>query len=360
MSDERRMLSSAAADLLGDLCTPDTVRGAEQTGWEQATWSALVGAGFHLVGVPEEAGGSGGDIADACALLEVAGAYAAPVPLAENGMLGGWALAQAGLALPAGPLTVAPGHPDDVVRLEPDGSGWRLRARVRRVPWASAAEVVVLLTEPDGESGHTHMVSLPREQATVTAGTNLAGEPRQTLAFDGRLDGDRVAVAPEGLDADTMRLRGKLSRCALIAGALGRVSTLTTQYTNTREQFGRPVARFQAVQAHLVRIAEQAQAAMTAQRTAAFNAVVRLDDFDVAAAAVVAGDAATTAAASAHQAHGAIGMTREYELAQLTRRLWSWRDEYGGEPYWADRLGRGIAAAGADALWPRIATGRTA
>ena len=50
-------------------------------------------------------------------------------------------------------------------------------------------------------------------------------------------------------------------------------------------------------------------------------------------------------------------MTKEYELGQLSRRLWSWRDEFGGERYWSRELGRQLAAEGADALWPRISTG---
>ena len=60
---------------------------------------------------------------------------------------------------------------------------------------------------------------------------------------------------------------------------------------------------------------------------------------------------------AAHQAHGAMGMTKEYELGQLTRRLWSWRDEFGSERWWGRELGRQLAGAGADELWPRISTG---
>jgi acyl-CoA dehydrogenase len=50
-------------------------------------------------------------------------------------------------------------------------------------------------------------------------------------------------------------------------------------------------------------------------------------------------------------------MTKEYELGQLSRRLWSWRDEFGSERYWSRELGRQLADAGADELWPRISTG---
>ena len=71
----------------------------------------------------------------------------------------------------------------------------------------------------------------------------------------------------------------------------------------------------------------------------------------VAAAKIRAGEAAGSGAAIAHQVHGAIGFTREYSLQQRTRRLWSWRDDFGTETEWADELGRAVVAAGADNLW---------
>lgn len=358
MSDERQMMVSTAEELLADLCTPEAVRAAETTGWDGLTWTALTEADFHLVGVAEAAGGSGGDLADACALLEVAGRHALPLPLAEHGMLGAWALTSSGLDLGPGVITVAPGRPDDEVSLEQGRSGWRLRATLHRVPWAEQATTVVLLARPDGGRGPVHVVSLPRAVAELHTGKDMAGQPRDTVVVNTDIGAHLVSAAPDGVDHAAWALRGKLSRCAMTAGALDRVAQLTNRYTGERQQFGRPVARFQAVQSHLVRIAEQAQAARVAQRTAALNGVTRLDLFDVAAAAVVSGEAASVVAAAAHQAHGAIGMTREYELAQLTRRLWTWRDEYGSERVWARRLGEAVSAAGADALWPRIAQGR--
>ena len=49
---------------------------------------------------------------------------------------------------------------------------------------------------------------------------------------------------------------------------------------------------------------------------------------------------------------GAIGFTQEHALHRYTRRLVSWRSEFGGERYWAERLGAEVSARGADALWP--------
>lgn len=357
MSEDRRTLADAANGLFRDLCTPAAVLAAEESGWAPRLWDALVASGFTLVGVPEAVGGSGGDVADACALLTVAGRYAAPVPLAETGLLAGWALSGAGLALPDGPATVAVGRPSDTVELTGSAGAWRLTASVSRVPWGARCERVVLLAEHDGRHW---VVSAPTASATVTAGRNLAAEPRDTLTFSAvGLDDDAVAPAPDGVDLEALRLRGALGRAALISGALARVSELSVRYTQEREQFGRPIARFQAVQAHLVHIAEEAQLAGLASTVAALNAAPVPSFSDVAAAKISASEAATLAARASHQAHGAIGMTKEYELGQLTRRLWSWRDEFGSERYWSRALGQRLAQAGADELWPRISTGRT-
>src|SRR2546430_917720 len=65
-------------------------------------------------------------------------------------------------------------------------------------------------------------------------------------------------------------------------------------------------------------------------------------------------DAVTSATRAAHQAHGAMGVTREYPLHHLTRRLWSWRDEYGSGRWWREWLGLELAAGGALELFATI------
>jgi alkylation response protein AidB-like acyl-CoA dehydrogenase len=74
----------------------------------------------------------------------------------------------------------------------------------------------------------------------------------------------------------------------------------------------------------------------------------------IAAAKIRAGQSAGKAAELAHQLHGAIGFTDEHELHLYTRRLWSWRDEYGSESYWSTRLGEILVRGGADAFWDAL------
>ena len=84
----------------------------------------------------------------------------------------------------------------------------------------------------------------------------------------------------------------------------------------------------------------------------AFRAAERGDArFEIAVAKVRVGEAAGVGAGIAHQTHGAIGFTYEHSLHFATRRLWSWRAEFGSESAWARELGHAVAARGADALW---------
>ena len=336
----------AVADLLDDRCTPEVLEAAERDGWSATVWEPLHAGGFTAVGVPEAAGGAGGSVAEACAVLEAAAPAAAPVPLAETGLLAGRLLATAGLDLPDGPLSTGAG----TVALR-DGS---LAGRLARVPWASAAtRLAVLVEDADGLA----VALIDPATCAITPGHNLAGEPRDSVDLDGVVP---EATAPAPPDArELLARRGALTRAALIAGASRRVLEVTVAYTGERVQFGRPVSRFPAVADHLVRIAEQAEMAAMAARAAAVGAGPDGEPagLDVAAAAAVASEAAGLVAAAAHQATGAMGVTREFALGVLTRRLWSWRDEWGGERAWATDLGRTLAASGADALWPTISRG---
>ena len=90
----------------------------------------------------------------------------------------------------------------------------------------------------------------------------------------------------------------------------------------------------------------------------AFRAADRGDPaFEVAAAKVRTGEAAGLGAGIAHQCHGAIGFTYEHSLHFVTRRLWSWRAEFGAESHWAAHIGREVASRGGEELWPHV-TGR--
>ena len=138
---------------------------------------------------------------------------------------------------------------------------------------------------------------------------------------------------------------------ALMAGAMKRILELAVGYAGERQQFGRPIARFQAVQQGLAVLASETAAAQRATD----GAIECVDEgnllFQIAAAKARVGEAAGVVAEIAHQVHGAMGFTHEHTLHHFTRRLWAWRDECGNESEWQRWLGEQIAGEGADALW---------
>jgi acyl-CoA dehydrogenase len=350
---ERGLLAETADALLTRHCDAAVRQAAEESGWAGGLWDTLEQAGFTRLDVPEAAGGSGGDCADALTLLQAAGRHAVPLPLAESSMLGGWLLAAAGIEVPAGPLSVPVPHPGDELTV----SGGQVSGQLHRVPWGSrAAAVAALAAAPDGS---VLVVALDPGQAAVTTARNLAGEPRDRLVFDGvALAGDRMAAAPPGT-GERLALRGALSRTALLAGACARAASLTVEYAQQRQQFGRPIARFQAIGSRLVQMASEAELAVLTATVAAIQFTARDLDaaFEVGAARVSASRAAAQVGTHAHQVHGAIGMTREYELHHVTRRLLAGRDEWGGGAHWGTQIGEHVLRDGADALWPMVSAG---
>jgi acyl-CoA dehydrogenase len=346
-SELRSLLADTVTRLFTDLVTKEAIEAAEKGTWPDALWRALEEGGLTLPLLPEAQGGAGGTWLDAHVVVRAAGRHTAPVPLAET-ILASWLLAGAGLEVPPGPLTVAPVHRDDSVHLVRAGGGWRLRGSAARVPWGAAAGHVVVVSALDGGT----MIALAAG-ARATADRNLALEPRDTLDL---AEATVVAAAPAGpgVGPDAVTLYGALVRSAQMAGALEGMLEQSARYVMERRQFGRPIGSFQAIQHQLAVLAGHAAAASIAAEHA-FRAAERGDPtFEVAAAKVRVGEAAGIAAGIAHQVHGAIGFTYEHSLHFATRRLWSWRAEFGSESRWAAELGRRVTARGADALWPDL------
>jgi alkylation response protein AidB-like acyl-CoA dehydrogenase len=356
MRDETRMLLESMSRLFEDHCTKAVADAAEGGMFPTALWQAVSESGVPQGGVAD----SGVEWSDLYAVLRVAGRYAAPIPLAET-ILAAWIASSAGFGIDEQPMTVGPVRAGEALRLERDGNGWRLFGRASRLPWGrDAGHLALIATDPDGR---TMVVFGDGVQGArlPAGGANMAGEPRDTYEFAGLgLSGNEVAPAGPGVDQAALYRRGALARAALMAGAMERALDTAVGYAGERKQFGRPIGKFQAVQQNLAVMAGQVAAAGAAADAGV--EALSIDDPDkqeflVAIAKTRVGDAATLASEIAHQVHGAIGFTKEYSLQLSTRRLWSRRDEFGGETEWAAKVGAYICARGADVLWPTLTDG---
>ncbi len=325
-ADVDQLLVETADELFARHGGPDALRELAGGGWSPELWRHVEEIGLASLGVPADAGGSDGSVAHLASVLRMAGRHAVQLPLASTA-IARWALAQAGVPCPDGPLAIAAAGV----------SGGTVSAR--RVPHARDCTIVLVA---DGRVG----VVAPHA-ASISTGTNVAGEPRDDVVTSF----DAVAwVAAEGI-VEAFELRAALAVAAESAGLLEAVRRLTIEHVKTREQFGVALARFPVVRDRLSLLAEYVAAAGAAVDVARAAIAAGRGEVAVPAAKVATADAAREVARIAHQLHGAIGVTVEHTLQVYTRRLWARRDEAGDERLWARRLG--AALVGADA-WRRI------
>jgi acyl-CoA dehydrogenase len=137
-----------------------------------------------------------------------------------------------------------------------------------------------------------------------------------------------------------------------MAGAAHGVLDLTLRHVRERTQFGRPLVKFQAVQHQLSQLAANVVTVDMAA-DAAVLALLRNDSATELTVAAGKGEASSLArqiAAGGHQAHGAMGFTMEYRLGAFTKRLWSWREEFGNERHWHECVA-GLVVSGHGDVW---------
>jgi acyl-CoA dehydrogenase len=329
------------ASLIDDVTSSH--REEQPAGVIPAAWPTLVELGLADVGIPEQDGGSGGTLSNAVELMQALARYGISTPLIEANVAH-WVLAQAGVAT-CGLRTIV------VTAAEVRETDGRLLATLPAVPWArSAANLVVL-----HEDGRGWVVELDQRAVTIEHRANVAGEPRDTV----RLNGARAGTLRLGPSPVLVRARLGVLWSAAICGAVSRVYEMTRGYVHEREQFGRPLVAIPAVASSLAMMRVHVLQTQAGLGRAVECWETLASDLErcanaAAVARITAATAATDVARLGHQLHGAMGITREYPLHRLTRRLWAWRDTETAEHEWARSLGAAALAGGEPALWEEI------
>jgi len=179
--------------------------------------------------------------------------------------------------------------------------------------------------------------------SAASAKREASGVPRNfsaSLSWAADTDRVRLPVEPTTLHAFAAALHA-----ALLSGAIIRVFEITLQYCNDREQFGQSLGKFQAVQHQLAVMAEHATASALAAEAAFRSDSATPPPMAAAMAKSRASEAAVLVSSIAHALHGAIGVTEEYDLQLLTRRLHEWRMAHGSEAFWNPIVGRAVLAS---------------
>jgi alkylation response protein AidB-like acyl-CoA dehydrogenase len=314
-SDEQYLLRDTFREMLRRECTPKHVRAMwdDSSGRSPQRWARLAELGVTGLTIPEEHGGSGMTEVDLVLLLEEAGRALLPEALLEHTAVGAPLLARAGTAaqkqewlprLASGAATVTVGlygspfvadATADLVILEQDGELHALtQDRLTLIPQRSV-------------DGARRLFSVTAETGNDTRMSGSAEHRR--WAFDHAA----AATATE------------------LVGVAGALLDMTVAYVSQREQFGRRVGSFQAVQHKLAETLMVVESARSAVYYAAYALANDLPDASIAAsvAKAYATDAERKANTEALQLHGGIGFTWEHDLHLWLKRGKALELQYG-------------------------------
>ena len=331
-TEEQETVAKVARQLFESRATPERLTELEagEIRHDAALWGELATADLLGIALPESVGGSGGGFLELAVLLSEVGWSVAPVPVYATLVLGADTIARHGDSeikqryLPgvvdgSTILTAAftePGNSDPAApraAARPDGDAWRLDGVKELVPAAQlAAAIVVSARTDDGPA--LFVVDADTDGVTITPVHTTNGEPFATVELANAV-GHRLS---EGSDAvGKLYTRALVGLCATQIGVTERALKLAASYTSEREQFGRPIGSFQAVQQRLADAFIDVEAIRwTTWHAAWLIAEGRPAEREAAIAKFWAAEAGARVTASAQQVHGGMGIDVTYPLSR--------------------------------------------
>ena len=347
-SEDQEAIRELATRIFTDLATHERLREieaeAETPRFDRKLWSELATAGLTGINLPEEVGGAGLGFIEAALIVEAAGKSAAYVPAIETIATGAPAIAEFGSEaqrqrwLPgvvAGDVVVTTalvelgGTPDaPALAAEKAGAGYTLTGAKSCVPSGLIADVAVVPARIDGGEVGVFLVDLAASGVSRTWQLTNAERPDAILEFDhvALTSDDLLGSATTGLDiVHWLVLRATAGAAVAEAGVTSASIALTAEYTKTREQFGRPIATFQAVGQRAADAYVDSEAIWLTAWQAAWRIAegLRADDA-VAVAKFWAAEGGQRVVHAAVHLHGGVGVDRDYPLHRyflLTKQL---------------------------------------
>ena len=351
MNNESQLLVNSAERFFSEASSAKLIEASEEGQFATDLWGELQDLGFTLASLREENGGIGFNRSDSAMLIRLAARELAPLPLAEV-TAANWALEDVGLEPVLDRMVTVCSAPNANLELSYNSDNASLSGSLNDVAWSGDPALVVGVAK-SGDAAHLFVLSIDDQQ--LQERLNYAGEKRVRLELGNRAPVATAELTHGGFNPALIYMA--TLRSTQMVGVMQRVVGQMIEYCNTREQFGRTIGKFQAVQQN-VAVAASELAAGTATADFAVTCLNNADldamSFAAACAKSRCGEAATRVAEIAHQVFGAIGFTREHDLHFATRRLWSWREDAGDEAYWNRVLGQ-FATTESSSLWKRLA-----
>jgi alkylation response protein AidB-like acyl-CoA dehydrogenase len=330
--DEQLRFRDSVRGVLERLCPPAAVRRVwdGEHAHDAARWHALAELGLLGLLVPERAGGLALDEVALVLPLEETGRAALPEVVVET-------------AAVAAPLLA--GLPDHAA-----ADPWLGRIAAGDVvvgvgcapnPWVAHADVAELLLLAHGDEIH----AVPRADVQLQRLPHLDGARRLFRVAWTPSERTRVAAGSEARSLHAAAVdRGALGTAAQLLGVAARLIEEAVRYAKQREQFGHPIGSFQAIKHMLANAQVRLEFARPVVYRAAFTVARGLAtrSRDVSHAKLVAADAATFAARTALQVHGAIGYTWEVDLHVWMKRAWALETAWGTSSWHRGRVAAAV------------------
>lgn len=337
-SEEQEAVRDLASRIFTDLATHERLRELESDPdgerFDRKLWAELAAAGLLGIALPEKVGGAGLGFVESGLVIEAAGRSAAYVPAIETLAAAAPAIARFGTDAQRGRwlpgvvtgdtvLTTAlaelGGSPlSPSVVAEPNGQGWILTGTKACVPSGVIADAVLVPARVQPDSVAVFIVEASAPGVSRVRQSTNTGRPEAVLTLaDTPVGSDGLlGTAAEGAAiVDWLVSRTTAAIALAQAGAAAAALSLTAEYTKTREQFGKPIATFQAVGQR----AADAYVDTEAIRLTAWQAAWRIDqglpaDKEVAVAKFWAADGGQRVVHAAVHLHGGVGVDRDYPL----------------------------------------------
>ena len=363
LTEEQQAITDLSGQILQEMTTAERLSAIGTDWFDREAWAQLAQAGLLGVALPASAGGSDLGFLGAHLVLEQVGAAAAPLPFWETVVLGALpiavfgsagqrdrylpgvidgsvlataALAEEGAGDPAAPRTRATRTED----------GWELVGAKTSVPIAPLADVVLIPAATDDGSVGVWLVDRDRAGVTVAAQQVVSGAPYGEVSLDRvRLGDEALLGSLDGESLTWLLLHASAGLASLMSGVCGAVLRLSADYTSRREQFGRPVATFQAVAQRIADAYIDAEAVELTALQAAWRLTEGLPAADeVAIAKWWATEGSHRVLHAAHHVHGGVGVDREYPLHRYFGMAKQHEFLLGGGTAHLLRLGASMAA----------------
>lgn len=371
LTKEQKILKRSAQDFLKKECPPALIREMkdDERGYPKELWDQMVELGWTGVMIPEKYGGIGGSYLDMCILLEAMGAVCCPGPFFSTVVLGGLTLLAAGSdeqkeellpKLADGDLIFAlaatePGIWYDMTRITMsatlDQDDYVLDGTKLFVENGHIADYLICAARTDSEAGSQSGLTLFLVDAKRSG---IKCSIAETLGFERQCEFkfDKVRVPKANVLGEVGRAyeileriqeQAAVAKCAELVGCIQTAFDMTVKYAKDRKQFGRPIGSFQAVQHHCANMVVDVDGSRFMTYQAAWKIAEGLPASKEAAMAKAwTSDASRRVTSLAHQIHGAISFTEEYDVHLFYRRAKAGEVAFGDTEYHLEKVAQGL------------------